>query len=1091
MKSKILTIIMVMLLASVCFAAGGTYPIRHRNVANPKLLTRLLQNRIGTLDDEVTALEASQSGIFSNIGTGSVFYVDTGAAASGAGTTWATAFDTLQEGIDACTDLRGDVVYVAPDYDEDITAASALDADCPGMYIIGVGSGESQPTISLITNAGADMTISAADVMVYNMRILGAYTNGVTAGMVITADGDGARVIGCDFWETSNTMEQLKCITIAAGADELVIVGNRFIGTDSADPTNAIYLTGASNKTVIQGNHFIGTWSGPVIDATTALATGLMITDNIIINLDATAGKTIQVHSSTGGGIISNKCYANGAGFAIVGDAMFVSPDNIAMNTEDVETRNFETMFGPYRGDAAGTAGDSVFADFVLIDALLDLIIADFTDYDLDKLSSAADGTGIFPASVTDDSVLAMIMTMGDGGAANISDYDFDTMSLEALNVDLDAILLGTGTTLPASLVTINDAIVAMSDTGYVGACTTNSTQTTAIVPLLAGFGDDYFNTGWSMICILRYTSAGTAPEGEIIDITNYVSSSGTFTVSENFTVALTDNDRVMVRRTEELELDMPTTLGSAGTIRYVDSLAAGDATGLTWENAHLTIQAAEDDCAAGDGVYIADGHDEEIGDVLIDVANVSFIGMGEGDAQPLLTSNDSTDEITLSAAGITVKNVRMQAGADKCTYAIRVEAAGIGCTIENVSFITAEGGNEEFEICVDVDTSAAKLTIKGCTYSNASATAADVDSFVDLTEATIDETSIIGCTVYGAFAVAPINWGAAVPTNLLLQDNVLTNITASAYGIYGTGNATGTMINNLVCTDAIGTSYDPGRLSDFGNYWDDFNVYDTAAVLWTTNEAGVNRWSATELAQIEGEATDAIEADLLNFLYSAADGGTNAYPDSVATHSALAYIMSDDANPAAAHYDNTTMSLEALNIDLDAILADTGTAGVVLGADSITSAKIGDAAISDEHFAVDVGIRRVTVGNWNFGDDTGAQNPYTVFTITGDIMGQCFGVCDDALTSGGGATIELGVSGNTAVLIVQSTATDLILNEIWHDATPTTTVEAVDMTAHEFIITGGQDAIFTIGTADLTAGDIDFYLFWTPLSSDAAVVAP
>lgn len=132
----------------------------------------------------------------------------------------------------------------------------------------------------------------------------------------------------------------------------------------------------------------------------------------------------------------------------------------------------------------------------------------------------------------------------------------------------------------------------------------------------------------------------------------------------------------------------------------------------------------------------------------------------------------------------------------------------------------------------------------------------------------------------------------------------------------------------------------------------------------------------------------------------------------------------------------------------------------------------------------------RTVVGNYNFGDDGGSQGTFTIFTITGDVLLQVFGICDVALL-GATATIELGVSGNTAVLIAQATGTDLIADEIWHDASPTTTIEQIDVDgARMFIIAGGQDAIFTIGTADLTAGDIDFYALWRPLSSDGLVVA-
>lgn len=132
----------------------------------------------------------------------------------------------------------------------------------------------------------------------------------------------------------------------------------------------------------------------------------------------------------------------------------------------------------------------------------------------------------------------------------------------------------------------------------------------------------------------------------------------------------------------------------------------------------------------------------------------------------------------------------------------------------------------------------------------------------------------------------------------------------------------------------------------------------------------------------------------------------------------------------------------------------------------------------------------RIARGNYDFTVDTGAAGSYTIFTITGDVSLVVFGVCKTALTSGGASTIELGVSGNTAVLIAQAVSTALILNEIWHDATPTTTIEALDLEARNVVVSNGQDALFKITTADLTAGAIDFYALWRPLSTDGNVVA-
>ena len=101
-------------------------------------------------------------------------------------------------------------------------------------------------------------------------------------------------------------------------------------------------------------------------------------------------------------------------------------------------------------------------------------------------------------------------------------------------------------------------------------------------------------------------------------------------------------------------------------------------------------------------------------------------------------------------------------------------------------------------------------------------------------------------------------------------------------------------------------------------------------------------------------------------------------------------------------------------------------------------------------------------------------------------------GICQVSLTTGGGAaTIELGIAGNTAALIAQTTGTELDQYETWQDATPEANPGAVDSGASSTkIIANGVDVILTIATADLTAGDIDFHAFWMPLSTDGALVA-
>jgi hypothetical protein len=86
----------------------------------------------------------------------------------------------------------------------------------------------------------------------------------------------------------------------------------------------------------------------------------------------------------------------------------------------------------------------------------------------------------------------------------------------------------------------------------------------------------------------------------------------------------------------------------------------------------------------------------------------------------------------------------------------------------------------------------------------------------------------------------------------------------------------------------------------------------------------------------------------------------------------------------------------------------------------------------------VNVGIFRAVRGNYNFTDDGGAQGAFTIFQVTGDVyIQQIYGACKTDMDSGGAATIELGIAGNTACFIAQTTATDLDQYELWQDATP------------------------------------------------------
>lgn len=114
-----------------------------------------------------------------------------------------------------------------------------------------------------------------------------------------------------------------------------------------------------------------------------------------------------------------------------------------------------------------------------------------------------------------------------------------------------------------------------------------------------------------------------------------------------------------------------------------------------------------------------------------------------------------------------------------------------------------------------------------------------------------------------------------------------------------------------------------------------------------------------------------------------------------------------------------------------------------------------------------------------------GAQGATTLFTVTGNVMAAIFASCSEDL-AGATATIEVGIAGNTAALIAQSTATNIDNGHIWLDTSPAT----VENYPTEKLIKASANIIETIATADITDGTLRFYCLWVPISTDGNVVA-
>lgn len=199
----------------------------------------------------------------------------------------------------------GDVIYVLPSHNENVSSATAFNVNVSGVSIIGLGEDEARPTFYLDTGTTTTFTFSAPAVLTKNIIFDGTGFDAIATMLTITASD--VHFDSCKFVCANSTNQATLGITTNALCDRFKFSNNRVVGTTDAGMTNFLQMVGGNDVEIVN-NYFYGAYTttlGAINNATTA---GLRwrIEANQIVNATASSTKAVVLVSTTTGVIRNN-----------------------------------------------------------------------------------------------------------------------------------------------------------------------------------------------------------------------------------------------------------------------------------------------------------------------------------------------------------------------------------------------------------------------------------------------------------------------------------------------------------------------------------------------------------------------------------------------------------------------------------------------------------------------------------------------------------------------------------------------------------------------------------------------------------------
>lgn len=278
-----------------------------------------------------------------------------GADVAGLGQDPTRPFATIDFAIGQCVANRGDTIFVMEGHAETLSSAGAITLDVAGVSIIGLGTGNSRPTLTFSTLTTASFVSSANHVKVHNIVGISGI-DGLTNPFNITSDYSSFDII---WYDSSNTVEAASVLSLSSSNSSKVNL--EFIGLNNGNAgVNHIKLNNCYDLDIFV--NFYGIASTAVVDMITAASQHIRI-KGYIYNSGTTNGSKLVVDTIGGStwyaeiqdGAAGAK-YSGGSGAALAADDVSSISSALLVPTADVTTNTNERDVIGNKTDAAVTA---------------------------------------------------------------------------------------------------------------------------------------------------------------------------------------------------------------------------------------------------------------------------------------------------------------------------------------------------------------------------------------------------------------------------------------------------------------------------------------------------------------------------------------------------------------------------------------------------------------------------------------------------------------------------------------------------------------------------------------------------------------